>query len=148
MTYNKCRKNCILIFYFTTYCYIIPRDVDHMINNVKGELLVMNSLGIKTNYATHSRKYGIECIVFYDDNVLSEQENIHPSLVGMAVDYLSRYMLERNAKKAFHISLLGASIIDDIRYAIYLTSQIQGLDKQSIICACKLCGYDVLYKRK
>lgn len=65
MTYIKCWKSCILIFYFTTYCYIIPRDVDHMINNVKGELLVMNSLGIKTNYATHSRKYGIECIVFY-----------------------------------------------------------------------------------
>lgn len=36
-----------------------------MINNVKGELLVMNSLGIKPNYAIYSRKYGIECIVFY-----------------------------------------------------------------------------------
>lgn len=101
---------------------------------------------IKQPYGGYLRPRDFECIVLNDDNVLSEQENIHPSLVGMAVDYLSRYMLERNAKKAFHISLLGASIIDDIRYAIYLTSQIQGLDKQSIICACKLCGYDVCYR--
>ena len=45
------------------------------------------------------------------ENVLSEQENIHPSLVGMAVDYLSRYMLERNAKKAFHISTIILNLI-------------------------------------
>lgn len=50
-----------LYSYFLFYDILLhyPRDVAHMINNVKGELLVMNSLGIKSNYATHSRRCGI-----------------------------------------------------------------------------------------
>lgn len=44
---------------------------------------------IKQPYGGYLRPRDFECIVLNDDNVLSEQENIHPSLVGMAVDYLS-----------------------------------------------------------
>ncbi len=58
-------ENLHSYFYFTTYCYTIPGGVTYMNNNIKGELSVMDSLGIKPNYAAHSRKYGIECIVFY-----------------------------------------------------------------------------------
>ena len=32
-----------------------------MLNNLKGELSLMDSLGIKTNYAALGRKYGLDC---------------------------------------------------------------------------------------
>ena len=37
--------------------------------------------------------------------LLSTEENIHPSLVGLVVDYLTRFMLGKTASEAFEISL-------------------------------------------
>lgn len=50
-------------------------------------------------------------------------ENVHASLVGMAVDYLTRYALEaggegwHRAESAFSISLLGAALVGREDYA-------------------------------
>ena len=46
-----------------------------------------------------------------DDNQILKEENIHSSLVGMAVDYLTRLMLGASSEDAFKISLLGAQVI-------------------------------------
>lgn len=79
----------------------------------------------------------------FTDNETLGLENIHSSLVGLAVDYLTRFMINKNVKNAFQVSLIGASIINDEFNAYRLLSQIKGLDDTSIYCACQLVGYDV-----
>ena len=81
-----------------------------------------------------------------DNKTLSENENIHGSNIGIAVDYLSRFMLGKSPKSAFSISLLGAERIGQKNKATALLSQIKGLDNTSIINACKLSGYDVCFR--
>ena len=80
------------------------------------------------------------------DNILNEMENISPSLVGITVDYLTRFMLNKNVEKAFAISLIGARLgyMDDI--ADKLVYRVQGLDDKSIISACKLASFDSIFR--
>lgn len=87
-----------------------------------------------------------EKIQLDDENILNEEENINPGLVGMAVDYMTRYITTGDKKNAFKISLSGAEIINDIDKANKLINNINGLDDKSIISACKLCGYDVCFR--
>lgn len=77
---------------------------------------------------------------------LNEYENVHASLIGLAVDYLTRYMLTGNLEDSFKISLLGAKNINKIRTANKLMRGIRRIDDQSIINAIKLSGFDVLYR--
>lgn len=81
-----------------------------------------------------------------DQNELFEEENITPALVGLTVDYMTRYLNSNNLEKAFSISLMGAEKINESKKAYKLLENITGLDNQSIINACKLCGYDVCYR--
>ena len=83
---------------------------------------------------------------YTDEYTLYEEENIHSSLVGLAVAYLSRYMSGDAAENAFEISLCGADIINELENAYVLLKEISGLDSRSIICACKLSGYDVCFR--
>lgn len=86
-------------------------------------------------------------ITTLDDGVeLHPDENIHSSLIGLAVDYLTRYSIGTPANEAFKISLMGASIIREVNYAEKLLSGIAGLDELSIINACKLSGFDVCFR--
>lgn len=92
-------------------------------------------------------------IEFYNDGKsLSPEENIHPALVGLAVDYLSRYLLGQKLEEAFFISLKGAGIAEDFtkknyqKIAFGLLYQIKSIDDNSIICACKLTAFDVWYR--
>lgn len=80
-----------------------------------------------------------------DDKIL-EEENIHKSLVGLAVDYLTRVNLGTQAKEAFTVSLIGSTAINEFEKAKHLISLVKGLDDISIISACKLSGYDVCYR--
>lgn len=82
---------------------------------------------------------------FIDNEVLKE-ENIHSSLVGLAVDYLTRLMLDTPAEEAFKISILGASLIGEERKAYNLLKSIKGLDNNSIYNACKIVGFDVCFR--
>ena len=77
--------------------------------------------------------------------VLNESENIPASLVGLAVDYLTRFELGASVDKAFDISYLGAINIRMSDKATSLMSNITGLDDLSIISACKLVGFDVCF---
>ncbi len=77
---------------------------------------------------------------------LNPDENVAPSLIGLAVDYLTRVMIGDNPTKAFKVSLLGATIINDSDKAIDLISKVNGLNKESVISAVKLSGYDVIYR--
>ena len=91
-----------------------------------------------------------------DGKTLNEEENIHASLVGLAVDYLTRFMMGTPAEEAFKISLQGAFCLDLALgrlknkeaqdFATLLLEDIKGLDDKSIINACKLAGYDVCFR--
>lgn len=76
-------------------------------------------------------------------DALHPEENIHPSLIGLSVDYLSRYMAGASEMEAFRISHAGARIIGEDRLAEDLLREINGLDDRSIINAIKLSGFDV-----
>lgn len=77
---------------------------------------------------------------------LSINENVHSSLIGMAVDYLSRYMLTNDVMNAFKISSFGAFNVKEQDKFLSIIKNINGLDDISIISALKLCGYDVAYR--
>ena len=82
-----------------------------------------------------------------DDGIeLNPNENIHASLVGLAVDYLTRLMTGTSADEAFYISLLGSDRVNERKNAEKLISKIKGLDDKSIINACKVVGYDVCFR--
>ncbi len=40
---------------------------------------------------------------------MNESENVHASVIGMTVDYLTRYVMGADPEKAFKVSLAGAS---------------------------------------
>lgn len=92
-------------------------------------------------------------VIQLDDGItLNENENISANLIGLAVDYMTRFMMDKDRPDAFQISLMGAILLDHItsntknsaqENAIDLLSRINGLNKESIISACKLTGYDV-----
>lgn len=81
-----------------------------------------------------------------DGMILHNEENISPSLVGTAVDYLVRFMIGESSTSAFHISLLGAKKIGMEIKANKLLSKIRGIDSVSITAACKLVGFDVCFR--
>ena len=81
-----------------------------------------------------------------DGIVLHKEENIHSSLVGLAVDYLTRFMSGDSVEQAFHISTLGAKVIGMQNIASSLKLTTTGLDDKSIVSACKLAGFDVCYR--
>lgn len=82
-----------------------------------------------------------------DDGIqLNLEENIHAGLVGIAVDYLTRFSMGAPVTDAFKISLAGAWMAEETDYAKTLSASIKGLDDASIICACKLAGYDVCFR--
>jgi excisionase family DNA binding protein len=82
----------------------------------------------------------------HDNLLLNTKENIHPTIVGLAVDYLTRFKLEKNIYNAFDISLKGAKLIGMQNKALKLINNIYDLDDNSIINACKLSGFDVCYR--
>lgn len=81
--------------------------------------------------------------ILNDQVTLFPEENIHASIIGLAVDYLTRFMMGDAVNEAFFISLAGAARIGESRKANKLAKNIKGLDENSIKCACKLAGYDV-----
>ena len=100
---------------------------------------------IKQPYGGYLQPKEFEKIQFEDEYELGE-ENIHATLVGLAVDYMTRFVMGTEKEEAFKISLIGAQIINDSKYAFKLLKKIKGFDSESIYNACKLVGYDVCFR--
>lgn len=87
-----------------------------------------------------------------DGKVLNEIENVHSSIIGMVVDYLTRYTMGTKLEDAFSISYRGAELAsrlghkDSIKEATKYLCQIKGLDDNSIINACKIVTFDVWFR--
>ena len=61
-----------------------------------------------------------------DIGMLNEIENIHSSLVGMAVDYLTRFLNGEPIEEAFRISRMGADKAQETKLANKLLMNIKG----------------------
>lgn len=77
-------------------------------------------------------------------------ENLSPSLVGTAVDYLARLVNGAEPRDAFRISLLGAERLGPIEFD-HAARAIEGrtsgwVDAEAIRIACGLVNYDVVYR--
>ena len=88
-----------------------------------------------------------------DGKILNPEENIHSSVIGMTVEYLTRYLICHDRIKAFEISCKGAracSRITKSRKVLlevsYYLLNIKGLDDRSIRYACKMTTFDVWYR--
>ena len=87
-----------------------------------------------------------EVTILNDGNQLHDNENIHPALIGQAVEYLTKLMIGFPANQAFDISLKGAKNEKRSGIANQMLSCITGLDDESIINACTLVTYDIWYR--
>lgn len=101
---------------------------------------------IKQPRGGYIKRKDFTCITLEDGIELNSQENIHPSLIGLVIDYMTRFCMGTPKETAFHISILGAKIAKNEFVAYKLLSKINGLDTESIISASKLVGYDVCYR--
>ncbi len=77
---------------------------------------------------------------------LHDKENIHAGLIGLCIDYMTRYMMGTPVEEAFKISLFGAEKLGELKESMKILSKIKGIDKSSIINSCKLVGYDVCFR--
>lgn len=107
---------------------------------------------IKQPHGGYIKPSTLEVIQFEDKIELNQDENIHGSIVGSAVEYLTKFMLGSKPEDAFEISLLGAKAAESfgreysLEYAKSLLADIKGLDNSSIKTACKLVTFDVWYR--
>lgn len=87
-----------------------------------------------------------------DGKILNDEENIHASVIGMAVDYLTRFVMGANLEEAFKISIMGAGMAKKLgvntaeKEAKMYLSGIKGVDDNSIINACKMVTFDVWFR--
>ncbi len=91
--------------------------------------------------------------VYLDDDLsLKPKENIPPTIIGLVVDYMTRYISGDNKEEAFKISLKGAKIAilngktEQAVLAVKYLNTIKGLDNESIIAASNLCRFDTWYR--
>ncbi|MBR3099635.1 MAG: hypothetical protein IKH18_08715 [Clostridia bacterium] len=73
---------------------------------------------------------------------LYPEENVFPSLVGTAVEYLGKFMAGVPKEEAFRISIKGARRIGEEENAEQLLKEIQNLDENSVKSALKIATYD------
>ena len=64
---------------------------------------------------------------------LHDKENIHAGLIGLCIDYMTRYMMGTPVEEAFKISLFGAEKLGELKESMKILSKIKGIDKSSII---------------
>lgn len=112
-----------------------------------------NPVSVTSRMNNVSQPYGgyinpkdMEITEWKSDKKLNENENIYPSLIGLAVDYLTRFMVDHDVVKAFDISIKGAMVVGETQIAKTLLANIKGLDDTSIISAIKMVGFDGAYR--
>lgn len=88
----------------------------------------------------------LQVLEFTDRRQIAPVTSKYKAIQGMAVDYLTRFLIGMPKEEAFRISLLGAKAVFQPHKAMLLLSQIRGTDKTSIVNACKLTGYDVAHR--
>ena len=62
---------------------------------------------VKQPYGGYLNKKQFDIITIDDGKALNEAENIHASLIGLAVDYLTRFMMGTSVEEAFTGSIVS-----------------------------------------
>lgn len=101
---------------------------------------------IKQPRGGYIKPSSMKVVEFKDRKVLSENENVHYSIIGMAVDYLTRFKMGSDINEAFEISIKGARIADKFSEIESYLKKIKGLSDVSITNACKAVTFDVWYR--
>ncbi|WP_049382173.1 hypothetical protein [Staphylococcus hominis] len=76
----------------------------------------------------------------------TKYENIAPQTISLVVDYLTRMVINQDKEKSFAISLTGAKLAGELQTAESLLKDINDNDDLSIIKACQLVNYDMVYR--
>lgn len=79
---------------------------------------------------------GMEC--------LNSNENVHANLIGLTVDYLTRFMSGTPVDKAFSISILGSKIVNEEKMDLLLREDIQILFVQEMVILLRQIHYGIL----
>ena len=98
---------------------------------------------VKQPFGGYIKPSSFVATVYNDGEELNENENVHGSIIGLAVDYLTRFLLGEDKERAFSISIEGAKRAKKLTVAKQLINSIKGLDDVSIVNACKLVTFDV-----
>lgn len=107
---------------------------------------------IKQPVGGYIKPSSFKCIEYDDGRELFPEENVHGSIVGLVVDYMTRFLMGASLADAFNISLMGAALAErcgrkgSLKEIDSYLSKIKGLDKKSIIYACKIVTFDVWYR--
>ncbi|GAQ19285.1 hypothetical protein OPHB3_3247 [Oceanobacillus picturae] len=81
-----------------------------------------------------------------DGKELYGSENIHSILVGLAVDYLTRFSMGTPKEIVFKIAIFGSKLVNKYDHAMELLEGVTGLDSKSINNVCKLAGFDSVFR--
>ncbi|MCR4759145.1 MAG: hypothetical protein K5705_02525 [Oscillospiraceae bacterium] len=107
---------------------------------------------VKQPYGGYLKVSDFRVIMLDDGITLNEDENIHGSIVGLVVDYMTRFLIGSDVQDAFVISMKGAikaeemGIEGSVEKGKELLRGITGTDAASVVNACKLAGFDVWYR--
>ncbi len=85
-------------------------------------------------------------VIELNDNEELKEENVSPSIIGLTVDYMTRYIEGVVLEEAFKISIQGAKMMHYEKKAEELLNNITGLNKSSIISACRMVGFDSIFR--
>ena len=107
---------------------------------------------IKQPRGGYIKPSSMRIIELNDGKNLNEEENVHSSIIGMAVDYMTRFLMGSNITEAFKISIIGSKAAEFLGKKDYvkklkeILKKINGLDDTSIANACKAVTFDVWYR--
>ncbi len=93
-----------------------------------------------------------DTIILEDGMTLNAEENVHGNIIGMVVDYLTRFTMGTDVIEAFKVSLQGAKMAEKLgikksmSVAEKLIKGIKGYDEKSVINACKLVSFDIWFR--
>lgn len=117
---KKCRVNEILNNnkLFNEYLKCLEDEF----NKIKTPMSVTGRTRLATQpYGGYVNKADFKTICMgLGEEELYEEINVSPSLIGMAVDYLTCFILTKELKESFFISLKGATILREEEEAIEL----------------------------
>ena len=123
------------------------------IEEIRGQTVWQRAQSVKQPRGGYVRPSQFKVIEYDDGITLYDWENIHPSVIGMVVDYLTRFSVcMEPVEEAFKISLFGAKRAEEYgdkgayEYAKELSQMIFDLDDTSIIAACRLVSFDIWYR--
>ena len=65
---------------------------------------------VKQPYGGYLNKKQFDVTAIDDGKILNEVENIHASLIGLVVDYLTRFMMGTSVRRSFQNFITGGIV--------------------------------------